>query len=138
MKSTRKKVLSTQKKQSGMALKLIKSSLFGCVATIALILLYALILKWEILSDGSIPLITSIIKALCAGFVGLLCANRCTHRVWLWAGSGGALYMLIAFLAFTLVEKSFSINFGLLADVAMGFIAGVAGGFVLQLKNHKT
>lgn len=134
MKSTRKKSLSNPKKQSGLVLKLIKSALFGCVITIALILLFALILKWEILSDDSIPLVTSIIKAFCAGFAGLLCANRCKERVWLWSGIGGALYMLIAFFAFTLVEKAFSISVGLLADVTMGFIAGVAGGFVLQLK----
>lgn len=132
MKSNRKKKVAIS--TNGMLLRLLKSSLFGCVVTIAIILLFALFLKWEILKEGSIPIATSIIKALCAGFVGLLCANGCLERAWIWAGIGGACYILFAFFAFSLVEKTFSISFALLADLGMGFVAGIAGGVLLQVK----
>lgn len=132
MKSIRRRRPAFRK--SGMVLRLVKSSLVGCVITIVFILLFALILKWEWLGENSIPLATSIIKAVCAGFVGFLCANGVDKRAWLWAGGGGVAYITLAFLAFSLVEKNFAVSVALLADLGMGFVAGAAGSMLLQLK----
>lgn len=135
MKPSRRKKIVLSK--NGMILRLFKSCLFGCIVTIAIILLFALLLKWELFKEGSIPIATSIIKALCAGLVGLMCANGCQHRAWIWAGTGGACYILCAFFAFSIVESIFTISFALLADIGMGFVAGVAGGMLLQMKKQQ-
>ncbi len=131
MRSTRRKKQTAP--QSGIFLRILKAALFGCVLTVIAILAFALLLKWELFGEGSISVVTSIIKALCAGFAGFITARGCQQKPWLWAGVSGAFYVLLAFLAFALVEKTMALNFGLVADMLMGFIAGVAGGMLLQL-----
>lgn len=137
MKSRKKK-----RAPSGMLqpiLVVIKAVLCGCVLSVILVLALALVLKWSWMQESGISLLNSIIKAVCALLVGVLCANGCSRREWLWSGVGGGLYILVAFLAFSLVEQSFSLNAGLLADVGMGIAAGVAGRFLLAAtsKKHK-
>ena len=44
------------------------------------------------------------------------------------------LYVAIAFVAFSLVEKVLTISAGLLADMALGFLAGASGGILQQVK----
>ncbi|MDR1619593.1 MAG: TIGR04086 family membrane protein [Clostridiales bacterium] len=130
---TRHKKRSSSPKRALM-LRIGKSALFGCLLTVAIILLFALILKAEWLSENSIPFVTSIIKTICAGLVGFLSANKCTDRAWVWGGVGGASYILLAFISFLILERSFSISFALLSDIVMGFVAGVAGSMVLHIK----
>ncbi|MDL2257888.1 TIGR04086 family membrane protein [Eubacteriales bacterium OttesenSCG-928-K08] len=115
-------------------LRVLKAALVGCVLTIIAVLVFALILKWNIIHENGVTVATSIIKAICAAFAGLLCANGCDGRGWLWGGFAGSLYIAIAFLAFSFVEKMFLFNLGLLSDVCMGFVAGVAGSMIIKLR----
>jgi putative membrane protein (TIGR04086 family) len=132
MRSMRRKRAASPK--TGPLLRLIKAALFGCVITVAILLVFALLLKWELFGESSIPAATSIIKAFCALCTGLIVARSTETRPWLWAGFGGMLYIAMAFVAFSLVEKVLSISAGLLADIALGFLAGAAGGMLQQAK----
>lgn len=132
MRSMRRKRAVSPK--TGPMLRLIKAALFGCIITVAILLVFALLLKWELFGEGSIPAATSVIKALCALCTGLIVARSTDTRPWLWAGFGGMLYVAIAFIAFSLVEKVLTISAGLLADMALGFLAGAAGGMLQQVK----
>ncbi|HWR22082.1 MAG TPA: TIGR04086 family membrane protein, partial [Feifaniaceae bacterium] len=71
-------------KRNGMLLRVVKASLLGCILTIIAILFFALLLKIELLNEDSIPIITSVIKALCAAVAGLLAARGSEGRGWLW------------------------------------------------------
>ncbi len=119
---------------AGPLLRLVKAALFGCIITVAILLVFALLLKWELFGEGSIPIATSIIKALCALWTGFIVARSTETRPWLWSGFGGMLYVAMAFIAFSLVEKVFSVSAGLLADMVLGFLAGAAGGLFQQMK----
>lgn len=132
MRTKRRKKQPDQR--SGALLRVVKASLLGCILTIIAILFFALLLKIELLGEDSIPIITSVIKALCAAFAGLLAARGSEGRGWIWGGIGGAVYVLISFVAFSLVEKTMAFTLGLLADMVMGFVAGIAGSLILQLK----
>lgn len=121
-------------KHNGALLRVVKASLLGCILTIIAILFFALLLKIELLGEEAIPVITSVIKALCAAFAGLLAARGSEGRGWIWGGIGGAVYVLISFVAFSLVEKTMAFTLGLLADMVMGFVAGIAGSLILQLR----
>ena len=132
MKTKRRK--KQPEKGNGTLLRVLKASLLGCVVTIIAILLFALLLKIELLGEDSIPVMTSVIKALCAAFAGLLAARGCQERGWIWGGIGGAFYVLVSYVAFSLVEKTLAFTLGLLADMLMGFVAGIAGSLILQLK----
>lgn len=132
MRSMRRKRSASP--SAGPLLRLLKAALFGCVITVAVLLVFALLLKWELFGEGSIPLATSIIKAACALCTGLIVARGTQTRPWLLAGFGGMLYVAMAFIAFSLVEKVLSISAGLLADMALGFLAGAAGGMLQQVK----
>lgn len=129
---------SHKKKSSGvisnMYLGVIKSALAACVLTIILILLFALLLKWELLNENIIPLSTSIIKALCGCVAGLLCVTAEGKYQWIWGGLSGSIYIIIAFIAFTIVEKTIALSIAFAADILMGFIAGCVGVMLRKIK----
>ena len=118
------------------AFKILKAALCGCVVAIILILVFALLLKWCVVAESTIAIATSCMKAFCAGFVGFLCANGWNKQCWLWGGIGGSVFICIAFFLFSLVEKVFLIHLGILADIFMGFLAGIAGSMILYWKRR--
>jgi len=132
MKAKRKRKQPSVK--GGALLQGLKAALFACALTIIVILLTALLLKWQLFGEGAIPVITGVIKALCAAFAGFMGSKSLEGKVWVWSGIAGILYVVISFIVFSLIEKTSAITLGLAADVLMGFIAGVAGGMLRQLK----
>lgn len=120
--------------RSGALLGAFRAALFACAITVAVILLCALLLKWQLFGEGAIPVITSVVKALCAAFAGFAASRGMEGRVWVWTGLSGLMYVLVCFVAFSLIEKTSAFSLGLLADLAMGFIAGIAGGLLRRLK----
>jgi len=105
MKQRRRK--KRERRPAGSAwLRCVKAALAGCVLSVILLLLFALVLKWELAGEGSIPIVTAVIKALSAAAAGLIAANGMERRNWLFGGISGGIYILLAFVAFSLVEKA--------------------------------
>jgi len=133
MKQRRRK--KREKRPAGSTLlRCVKAALAGCVLSVILLLLFALVLKWELAGEGSIPIVTAVIKALSAAAAGLIAANGMERRNWLFGGMGGGIYILLAFIAFSLVEKAFSPSLAILADIGLGLAAGAVGGAMVQTK----
>ncbi len=124
------------RKGNSFVLMCAKAALAACVLTVALVLLFALLLKWEVLGEDIIPVVTTAIKGLCAACAGLLAGMAASERCWLWGGISGAVYILLAFLAFSLVEKSLALSLGILADVGLGIVAGAVAGMLMQMRKN--
>lgn len=116
-----------------------RAALLSCILTAVLVLLLAFTLKWEWIRTEQIHIVNTIIKTLSAGVAGLLCARQIGSRVWLFAGCAGVLYMMLSYVVFSLIERSFSVTAAFASDILMGFVvaASVAALYSL-IKNIRT
>jgi len=99
----------------------LKITLYACILTAALVILLALMLRWEWIGTERIDFMNTLIKAVSACFVGALFSARSARGTWMWAGLSGALYMIASFLVFSILNGSFEFHAGQVSDVLMAF-----------------
>ncbi|MEL7607966.1 MAG: TIGR04086 family membrane protein [Bacillota bacterium] len=115
------------------SIRILKAALVAAVLTLALVLLYAFVLQQAWLNEGSIPVVNTVIKILGAAFTAFLCARR-VRRSWLVGAAGGVVYILIAFVVFSIASDHISLSVALLSDMLMGALAGMLTGMLLQAR----
>ena len=81
-------------------LVLLRAALWGVLASLGLVVLYAVALRQNWLGTDTMGAATTAIKVLCAAFAGLLARRATGSRYWLWGMLGSVLYSLLAFLLF--------------------------------------
>ena len=111
----------------------IRAALIACIVTAALILLLAFLLKQGAVTLSSVRLINTLIKAVCACLAGLLCAVRLDRYASAYGGLSGMLYLSVAYLLFSLIERSFRFDWGTVSDLALGFLCGLGTAMILKL-----
>lgn len=132
-----RKQRKSSKKESGslgtQALFCIRAAMLSCIVTAVMILVLALLLKWSLVPLSSVRLINTIIKSICACTAGFLCARRISRRAYLFGGLGGMLYIVMAYLIFALIERSFSLDWHMVSDLALGFACGTGTAIICRL-----
>lgn len=118
----------------GRALGMLKASMLAAVLTLALVLIYAFVLQQGWLDEGSIPIVTAVIKILGAAFAAFICVRRSQSKRWLMGGCAGGVYTMLAFAVFSIAAQSFNFSLAMLSDILMGVLAGMVTGMLLQLK----
>lgn len=111
----------------------IRAALLCCILTASLILLLAFFLKQGIVPLSSVRLINTLIKAVSAGTAGLLCASRLRTYAGVYGGLSGLLYLALAYLLFSFIERSFVFDWGTVSDLALGFLCGLGTATILKL-----
>ena len=89
-------------KKGNIALELITASVIAVLISLILILLCALIIKWLNLSDGWLMPVNQVIKAV-SMFTGALLGFRDKRRGWAKGLALGVIYIILAFLIFSLI-----------------------------------
>jgi len=115
------------------ALECLRAALLACILMAGLILLLAFLLKQGVVPLSSVRLINTLIKAVCAGLAGLLCAGRLQHFVAGYGGLSGLLYLSLSYLLFSLMERSFVLDWGTISDLVLGFLCGFGTAMILKL-----
>lgn len=115
------------------SMRILKAALVAAVFTLALVLLYAFVLQQAWLNEVSIPVVNTVIKILGAAFAAFLCARR-VRRSWLVGVVAGVVYILIAFVVFSIASDHISLSVALLSDMLMGALAGMLTGMLLQAR----
>ena len=110
-----------------------RAALWGVLASLGLVVLYAVALRQNWLGTDTMGAATTAIKVLCAAFAGLLARRATGSRYWLWGMLGSVLYSLLAFLLFSLLSQTFILSLAILSDVAMAAAAGLFGVLVWQM-----
>ena len=103
----------------------LKGALVSMVFTVAVILLFALIIKETGISDSVIAPINQIIKILgiiAASYFGI---RGFAGKQWLCGTMAGILYMLLSYLVFSLIEGIFGNVALLFSDMLMGLLIGM-------------
>lgn len=114
-------------------LYMLRAALIGCIATAALMLLIAILLKWEWFSISSLNILNTLIKTLCAALAGYCCIRFSNGAHAINAGGAGVIYILLSYVVFRLIEQDFAFRLSDLADVALAFTAALAAALITNL-----
>lgn len=124
------------------AVELVKDSgigaLAGFLAAAIFVAVYAILMNWFHFSENSIPVVNVVAKAVCMLVAALAAIWRRPQRGWLKGAMAGALYVILAFILFSILDQNWTIGWPFLADLVMGIIVGAIGGiFFVNLRKPK-
>lgn len=126
-----------RKKQGGDAvlslLYMLRAALIAGIATAALMLLVAILLKWEFFPMTGLNVLNTFIKTLCSALAGYCCNRFSGGEHAINAGGAGVIYILLSYVVFRLIEGEFAFRTADLADVALAFTAALAAALITNL-----
>lgn len=109
----------------------LKGTLISMVFTVAVILLFALIIKETGLADKVIAPVNQVVKIL--GIVGAsyFAIKGMMEKQWLTGGLAGLLFISLSYLVFSLIEGIFGSIALLFSDMLMGLLIGMVFAIIL-------
>jgi putative membrane protein (TIGR04086 family) len=131
MKGTRAKM---DKATAWPWLTILKAALVSAVLTIAVILLFALLLKLEVVSESWITPINQILKLAGIVLTAFWSTRRPMEKAWLKGGVAGMVYIVLGIVIFAIIQGDMGLNAAMALDVAMGFVAGMLTALILRVK----
>ena len=114
---------------------ILKSALIGVVVSILLVLLFAFVLKFVDLGSAPISLVDQIIKILSI-IVAILMLNK-NDGLLIKAIITGAIYSVITFIVFSVLNGSMVFSVGILTDIAFSALVGGAVAILLNIIKKK-
>ena len=118
-------------------INILKASLIGVVISIILVLLFAFVLKFVDLNSGAISLVDQIIKVISV-FIAVVMLNKANDEGLLLKGIlTGAVYSIITFIVFSILNGGFNLGIGVLTDIAFSALVGGASAILLNLIKKK-
>lgn len=122
--------MSGEKIQSRSALfEVIKSVIVAVILSLALILLAALLIKVCNIPTSAIPIINQVIKGVSVLVACLFCLKTPANG-WVKGIFVGLMYIVIAFVIFSLLDGGFEWSLKILNDMAIGSVTGFLSGII--------
>ncbi|MGE5495672.1 MAG: TIGR04086 family membrane protein [Burkholderiales bacterium] len=109
----------------------LKGTLISMIFTIAVILLFALIIKETGLKDGVIAPVNQVIKILGILAASYFAVKGMSDKQWLCGGITGLMYMLLSYLIFSLINSAFGNVALLFSDMLMGLLIGAVFAIIV-------
>lgn len=118
-------------------ISVLKTSLVGVVVSILLVLLFAFVLKFVDLNSGTISLVDQIIKVLSV-FIAVVMLNKANDEGLLLKGIlVGAVYSIITFIVFSILNGGFNVGLGVLTDIVFSALVGGVSAILLNIVKKK-
>jgi putative membrane protein (TIGR04086 family) len=131
-KQTTSKVKLDKQQRKGILINAIKGMLIAMIFTIAAILIFALIIKEANVADNVINPINQVIKILGILIAAFFATRKVAEKNWLVGGLAGAMYIVLGYLIFSLVEGRFGNLLLLLSDFLMAIVIGMVFAIILK------
>jgi len=108
---------------------LIKTVVIAVIISLALVLVMAFVIKIFNIDNRYIALINQIIKGISI-LSACLISLKFESNGWLWGLMTGILYIVFAFVVFSLLDGEFNIGLSLINDIALGGVSGLISGII--------
>lgn len=99
------------------------------IISLILVVIAAFAIKLFNISDSAIVIINQVIKGLSILIAGVICL-KLPHSGWLRGFILGLLYILLAFVVFSLLSGEFVFDLTLLNDAVLGGVSGLISGII--------
>lgn len=116
------------KKYGGIA-NFIKGLIVSFIITFACILIFAFVIKWFNLGDNTISPVNLGIKTISVAIGSFIFAKKSNNGL-LKGAMFGFVYTFVAFVLFSLLAGTFSLNMGLVLDILCNMIIGAIMGII--------
>ncbi len=131
-----KKEKSKPAEKSNMYLEVLKGLTIALIISLVLILAMALIITFVDVSDTAIAIINQIIKAVSL-LVASIIAFKEKSNGWKKGLILGIIYIVAAFLIFSLMDGKFTFGWNILFDLIAGAVMGIICGiFAVNIKRR--
>ncbi len=117
------------KQNKSAVFEVIKSVIVAVIISLVAILLVAFMIKLFNISTTAIPIINQVIKGLSVLIACLICI-RTPSNGWIKGIVVGLLYVMLAFVIFSLLDGQFKFGLNILNDVAIGGVTGMISGII--------
>ena len=121
--------------------KAVKGAIFGLIVTVLSVLVLAIIVKQFGLSDEAIAAVNQAVKVIAIFVTAFIATSNMDGNKILTGCLAGALYVLLGFGVFSLIEGQWGSITQLLADLAMGLVIGMLTAMIFSkifVKQKKT
>lgn len=109
----------------------VRGSLISMIFTVALILLFALIIKETGVADSVIRPVNQVIKILGIMAASFFAIKGMTEKQWLCGAGAGLLYILISYFVFSLIDGKMGNVALLFSDLLMGVLIGLVFALII-------
>jgi putative membrane protein, TIGR04086 family/integral membrane protein, TIGR04097 family len=107
-----------------------KGIIAACAITIAVFMIYALLLTYTGISEGYIAIVSTVTTAVAAIVAGYFAAQDAQSRGLLWGMVAGVVYVLIILIVLFSAQKDAGISMGKLTGIISAAAGGGIGGIL--------
>ena len=118
-----------EKQNKSAVFEVIKTVIVAVIISLVAILLMAFLIKLFNISTKAIPIINQVIKGLSILVACLICIKTPSNG-WIKGIISGLLYIILAFVIFSLLSGKFEFGLNILNDVAIGAVSGMLSGII--------
>lgn len=115
---------------------ILKASLIGVIVSILLVLLFAFVLKFVNLNSNTIAIVDQIIKIISI-FIAIAALNKSVDNLLVKAIVAGAVYAIITFIVFSVLNGGFNLGVGLISDIAFSALVGGVSAIAINIVKKK-
>lgn len=129
-----------EKVKSGVSreiVSIVKSCLLGLVVTLIGTVILAVILKFADIPSKVVSYINDIIKALSIFFVVFMLKKSTDEKLLFRAVIAGAVYGLLSFVIFSILNGGFSFSVSILFDLIFAIVVAVVATIIFKLTSKK-
>lgn len=109
---------------------ILKGTLISIIATIVLLMIFAVVLTYSNINENSMPTVIIVVTALCI-LVGSQITTSKIKRNGIVNGAWvGAIYILALYLISSIISKDFSLNIYSIIMMATSILIGGIGGII--------
>lgn len=121
--------ISTENKGTNF-LVVLKGVFWALTVSLLCVLIFAFIIKFTNISESAIMPINQVIKVLSILVGCFVVSKKIKNNGWLWGLIIGAVYTLLAFLVFSILDGEFRFTLSLLNDLVFGAVLGLISGII--------
>lgn len=134
--SLKKESTKTSPKVGGIYLEILKGLTIALIISLILILAMALVITFADVSDTVIAIINQVIKAVSLLIAGIVSFKE-KSKGWKKGLILGVIYVIAAFIIFSLMEGKFTFGWNILFDLIAGALMGIVCGiFAVNLRKR--
>lgn len=109
---------------------ILKGSLISIIATIVLLMIFAVVLTYSNINENSMPTVIIVVTALCILIGSQITTSKIKRNGIVNGALVGAIYILALYLISSIISKDFSLNIYSIIMMATSILIGGIGGII--------
>ncbi len=109
---------------------ILKGSLISIIATIVLLMIFAVVLTYSNINENSMPTVIIVVTALCILVGSQITTSKIKRNGIVNGALVGAIYILALYLISSIISKDFSLNIYSIIMMATSILIGGIGGII--------